>query len=677
MKNEKSENTNNELTAGANADEPFAFTVEEQNVKTDLDPQLRHVITAAQSGRIDRALVQEADDGTLRVDVSAVLKDPNQPVPGLEIVQAVGNIITGTCEVDKIEAVKEHPNVQSLKGATRVQPNLRFSVPEIRGTQKAIRNALPPGSRVPDGSGVIVGVVDFGCDYVHRNFRNPDGRTRLLFLWDQQGSQNSMSPAGYPYGREFNSDHINEALRSDDPYAFLSYDPEEEAHGTHVMDTAAGNGRGTGAPGVAPKADLIFVELASEALRPDESFGNSRRLMDAVKYIFDKATQLGRPAVVNLSLGTHGGPHDGSTPVERWFDELLNVPGRAIVISAGNSHTRRSHAAGTITAGNPRTLGWEKFSTDTTSNEVEVWYSGNSQVEATLVFPGGQPIGPLRPGDNPRVIRDASGVAVGEFIHRANDSLNGDNVVNIFIGPRLPIGVWKIELGTSGAPVNFHAWIERDDDRRRPNGTIDRNQSRFIAADDDATHTIGSISCGRNTIIVGAYQPTVMQRDIAGFSSEGPTRDGKQKPEVSAPGQDILAAASRTEDGTVPMSGTSMAAPHVTGLVALTMQAANTPLPIDELRTIVIDAARRNPPPAGGWHSRYGNGRIDVAACVLATAPVLPLSVSTAAQIPEVVGDSRELLSPLSQFVNAMIDGANNASIRVKFEMDVSRQGRT
>ena len=293
--------------SAADASGGFGFTFEEQNVTPDLDPQLQHVLLAAQAGRIDPALVQEADDGTLRVDVLAVLRDPSQPVPGLEVGQSVGDIVTGSCVVEDIEAVRSHPNVVSLKGATKVESNVRFSVPEIRGSQKALREALPSGAGTPDGTGVIVGVVDFGCDYAHENFREP-GRDDppALSLGSERREEFDVA-AGYPFGREFTARHIDDALRSGSPYTFLSYDPFEDSHGTHVMDTAAGNGRGTGSPGVAPKADLIFVELAGGDYRPDESFGNSRRLMEAVKYIFDKAAQLGRPAVVNLSLGTHGG----------------------------------------------------------------------------------------------------------------------------------------------------------------------------------------------------------------------------------------------------------------------------------------------------------------------------------------------------------------------------------
>ncbi len=96
-------------SAEAEAPDGFGFTFVEQDVMPDLDPQLQHVILAAQSGRIDPALVQEADDGTLRVDVMAVLRDPNKPVPGLEVAQSVGDIVTGSCEVGDIEAVAPGP----------------------------------------------------------------------------------------------------------------------------------------------------------------------------------------------------------------------------------------------------------------------------------------------------------------------------------------------------------------------------------------------------------------------------------------------------------------------------------------------------------------------------------------------------------------------------------------
>jgi subtilisin family serine protease len=649
----------------------YTFSVRD-DVSADLDPQLQKLILKRRAGEeLNPALVDDSPDGPLQVDVLAVLHDPSKPVPGLTIGRVIGDVVTGTCEIDRIEEVRRDPNVVSLKGARGVTPTLAFSVPEIRADRETLRRELPAGTRDVDGSGVIVGVVDFGCDIAHRNFRRADGDTRLLFLWDQRGPQTSMSPAGFPYGREFTTARINTALRSANPYQNLAYDPGQGAHGTHVMDIAAGNGGGSGTPGVAPQADLVFVQLATESLDSSStSFGNSRRLLEAVDYIFSKAEELGRQAVVNLSLGTHGGPHDGSTPAERGFDHLVGTDGRAIVISAGNSHQRRSHAQGHLTPEQSRTLRWEKFQGDTTANECEVWYDGAGRLEVSLVFPDGSRLGPVRPGQTATIEQNAE--QVGQLIHRIGDPLNGDNQIDILIGQALPHGLWSIELHATGTePVQYHAWIERDDDQRIPAGIIP-NQSRFIAADSDATHTVGSISCGRATIVVGSYSATVDGRDLSTFTAAGPTRDGRRKPEVSAPGDRIQAASSRSNDGTVTMSGTSMAAPHVTGLVALGMQAAGRTLTTTEIREAVIGHVRRHPPSGGDWHPRYGNGRVDAAATARSVVqpPVLAVSTLASAQYAP-TEDGAPYASTISGLLSSLAGRASSGRVRLRLEVEI------
>lgn len=663
-----------EETAGGS---PSGYTFEvREDVSTDLDPQLQKLILKQRDGQeLSPALVAESDDGTTQVDVLAVLRDPSQPVPGLNVVRVIGDVATGTCDINHLEEVRRDPNVVSLKGARGVTPTLTFSVPEIRADRETLRQEFPAGAPDVDGAGVIVGIVDFGCDIAHDNFRRADGTTRLLFLWDQNGPQNTMSPAGFNYGREFNAARINAALQSPDPFQHLAYGIGVQEHGTHVMDIAAGNGRGSGAPGVAPRADLIFVELATESLDSSStSFGNSRRLLEAVDYIFTKAQQLGRQAVVNLSLGTHGGPHDGSTPAERGFDHLLRTDGRAIVISAGNSHQRRSHARGSLAPGQTRTLRWEKFDGDTTANECEVWYDGAGSIEVTLVFPDGARLGPIRAGQTATVSQN--GQQRGQVIHRAGDPLNGDNQIDILLGASLPHGVWGVELRSTGAsPVEYHAWVERDDDRPHPvTGQLIPNQSKFVAADSDASHTIGSISCGRDIIAVGSYRATVDGRDLSSFSSEGPTRDGKLKPEVSAPGDRIEAASSRSGGGTVRMSGTSMAAPHVTGLVALLMQAAGRTLSTAEIREAVVGRARRNPPGGGDWHSRYGVGRVDAAAAARSVSPQ-PVDAEPAPAgelpAPAAAGNGHHPASALAGLLSTLTGRASNAKVRLRLEVEI------
>jgi len=145
-------------------------------------------------------------------------------------------------------------------------------------------------------------------------------------------------------------------------------------------------------------------------------------------------------------------------------------------------------------------------------------------------------------------------------------------------------------------------------------------QSKF-APPHDNTHTVGSLSCGRLPLVVGSYDAHKTALPLSYFSSAGPTRDGREKPDVSAPGHDVLAAKSRTGTGVVRKSGTSMAAPAVAGLVALVLaeaRARSLNLTIAETRDIVTSAARRNPPHGMDWHDRYGVGRVSASAAVQA-----------------------------------------------------------
>lgn len=572
------------------------------DIHTYLDPHLQRTILRHCHRIPARACAgRESSAEPSAVEVTARLWDSSQAVPGLQIVTTAGDVVTGTVDVSDIQTVRSNPNIRSLKGASPLAPALKISVPEIRGEQTLITAELPPGSSAINGAGVIIGIVDAGCDFAHPNFRNEDGTTRLLYLWDQTRTQDAQhAPAPFGFGTEYDSNAINAALQSPDPYS--RYNPGAEAHGTHVMDIAAGNGR-VGGSGVAPQADLIFVHSYSNDVAQSDNLGNSRRLLDAVAYIFAKARSLQKPAVVNLSVGTNGGPHDGSSLVEQGIDNLLDERNRAVVIAASNTWEEKIHACGLIPADGSRSLRWELPFGDQTDNEVEIWYSGGAEFRLTLIDPDGDQVGPFPLGTTNLI--KSNGVQLGVVFHRRDDPNNHDNQIDILFTPQLPAGWWSIVLeNISGNPAEFHAWIERDD-----NGS-----SRFSDADSDPGCTISSIACGRKTIVVGSYDAT-NNAAISGFSAEGPTRDRRQKPEVSAPGEGVIAAESLT-GSIVAKSGTSMAAPHVAGLIALLMQAASQPLTIADIRQIVLSFARRTPPVGHDWESRYGDGRIDVASSV-------------------------------------------------------------
>ncbi len=634
--------------------EGSGYSLIREVVNTNLDPELQNAILA---GRADSPADPNAvAGGAARVDVLARLKDVNDELPEqLRDVQRVGDVVAGSVDVRDIVQVRSHKNIHSLKGAKRVHEALDTSVPEIGAAREQLRSVFR--NRDVDGAGVIVGVVDHGCDFAHPNFRNELG-TRILYLWDQRSqSANHPPPKGYADGREFTAADIDEALKLAPPecYLALDYQVTGRPHGTRVLDIAAGSGGGTNPPGVAPGADIIFVDLASDDLPAPQSFGNSRHLFNAVKYIFEKADELAeregspRSVVVNVSLSTDAGPHDGSSPFERGLDHLLQKPGRAVVLAAGNSADRSGdnsggrtlgrHAARLLQPEQPASLTWQIREGDTTDNIADIWYDGGQELVISLITPAGVDIGDFPLGTTTTVCRD--GQEAARVFHRRCDPNNDDNEVFLLFRTRMEPGDWTIRFTSLGSlPFTAHAWAVS------PGGAGRRSGFPNPLPGDDAC-TISSIACGQFPIAVGAYF-SAAPHEILRDSSEGPTRDGKWKPEVSAPGGrapsgpaggGILAAhIESTLSLSTSSGGTSAAAPHVAGLIALLMQNAGGGLSITEIRDRVISTARRQPPLDRPWHPRFGAGRIEARAALLSRSQIAPALKSGAA--PKLVPQS-------------------------------------
>lgn len=642
------------------------------------DPHLEHHELAEKVGRPDPAIRSGGS-----VDIIARLLESTEtpgklkdiPVGIKEARQIAGtDIVTGRIALTDIETVR--PGLRSLKAATELYLDLFHSLPEIHCDQASIERSF--ASMGLDGSGVVIGVVDVGCDFAHESFLRDSGKTRLLALWDQSDpppGRTKNPPAGFHYGREFTQEQIDKALaqKGQSPYDALGYTPGFAAHGTHVLDIAAGNGRGRNLPGgrplpgedestarpapqgVAPEADLVFVHLRTNE---NEFLGNSRLLLEAVEYIFQKAGD--RPAVVNLSLSTTGGPHDGTTLVEQGLQRLLETSGRAIVVSAGNSFHRGVHAQGTVKGETWEELKWT-VDPRGAKNEMEIWYRGASPLTVLLIPPDMDDVprmelGPIRPGKTYAI--HLGGDVWGRISHRPDDPNNGAHQIDIRLsappappGKELKVsGTWTIRLQTvAGAEVPFDAWIEQDD----------QAEGRFETLVSNAC-TLGSISCAEKLLTVGAFDTSRyadLQRPYD-FTAAGPTRnmDFLRKPDIVAPGVDVLAA--RARGGTAVMSGTSMAAPHLTGLVALLFQLAEGKghglLPIETTRELIIESTRE----ASGkkpWDPRLGWGRINGVAALTRLDRMPPPSPALQSVAPEdlnaVVRELRDQIGKLQKLL--------------------------
>jgi subtilisin family serine protease len=584
------------------------------------DPALKQLLLR-QAGGLGPNRLSAAD---VRREVPVVVKfrDPAAPVRWLTVVSRFGSIATGRAPLGEIVRIRQDPNVVSLKASVNHSPE------EFPGPDQPAR-ALPRfyRSRPPDpgglsGEGVVVAVAGWGLDVAHENFRDESG-SRLLFLWDQRGGRDPRSPEPFGYGREFSGREISDALRSSQPHEQLGYDPVDAdrsgsgAHDTHVMDIAAGNGRALGSePGMAPKADLGFVHLRGDDTRPEDTLGDSVRLLEAVRYIADRTK--GRPVVCNLSLGRTGGPHDSSPLVVQALDALCEErPGLVMVLSTGNYFQSQLHSTGVLQPNAVTQLSWQVSPSSDEFAELEIWYAGSDSCDVELVDPDGASLARVALGED-GVVRSA-GQPIASIFHRNRDPNNGDNNIDIFLWPDAALGTWAVRLhAVRVADGRFHAWIERDDPV---------HQSRFMAGQSSPFGTTGTLANGVATIAVGAFDARRPSQPLAPFSSAGPTRDLRSKPDVSAPGVGIWAAkSSRNEPtgrdlrGLTVKSGTSMAAPWVSGVVARMLQASAPDYPSARtVREILMSTAIARRSSDESDRFRSGAGHVDPVGAVEAS----------------------------------------------------------
>lgn len=403
------------------------------------------------------------------------------------------------------------------------------------------------GSTGLTGAGTIVAVIDSGIDYAHPDFINEDGTTRIIELFDETD--------GRVYGRGL----INEALSQPSRQARLSVVPSVDVsgHGTHVAGIAAGSGRVSGGRyrGVAYGAELLVVKLGND------DFFSTARLMEGIGYVIRKAAMLGRPVAVNLSFGNNYGAHDGTSLLETYLNEISETWQSVIVAGSGNEAAKGVHTGGTIgsyTVTEELVVGRFEPSID-----IQLWKSYSDDLLVTLVAPDGQRIGPFYNENG--IIRYLAGNTAVYVYYGEPAPYSTDQEIFIQLAARnegayITSGIWRFELD----PIQikngrYDMWL--------PAGSFVSTDTRFAATVPDITLTIPSTAY--KLITVGAYNARLMS--YADFSGRGYTRDLiVVKPEIVAPGVGITAPS--PGGGYVARTGTSMAAPFVTGSAALLME---------------------------------------------------------------------------------------------------------
>ncbi|MCI9104275.1 MAG: S8 family serine peptidase, partial [Lachnospiraceae bacterium] len=276
-----------------------------------------------------------------------------------------------------LPAVSNFPQIEYMEKPKR----LFFAVNQAKAA--SCFAGVQEGGLGLSGAGVLVGILDSGIDYFHRDFRNEDGSTRILFLWDQVLEQ------------IYDEAQINEALnapaRGEGQVTVPSVDVS--GHGTAVAGIAAGNGRDSGGlyRGAAYGSSLIVVKLGTAQA---EGFPRTTQLMRALDFVLKKAVELGRPIAVNISIGNTYGSHDGTSLLETFMDEAAGFGRNVIVVGSGNEGGSAGHASGVLSEGRQAEI-LVSVAPYETSLSVQLWKAYADQFRVTLVAPSGEQLGPF------------------------------------------------------------------------------------------------------------------------------------------------------------------------------------------------------------------------------------------------------------------------------------------
>ena len=297
-----------------------------------------------------------------------------------------------------IQRLADLPQVEYIEKPKRlyfqVENGRRVSCINLVQDTRFFIPGRPEGTEGLFGKGVLVAILDSGIDYANMDFRNPDGTTRIVSIWDQ--TTPGTPPAGYALGAEYSRQQIDDALLKNDPLEMRRLVPvtDTSGHGTAVAGIAAGNGLGSGNRyrGVASESELIVVKLG----RPrEEGFPRTTELMMGLNYVVEKALETGKPVAVNISIGTTYGSHDGTSLLERFIDDISNFWKSVICIGMGNEAASAGHISGTLREGNEERIQLAVQENQPTLN-VQIWKSYVDEVEISLRTPAGTIVGPIR-----------------------------------------------------------------------------------------------------------------------------------------------------------------------------------------------------------------------------------------------------------------------------------------
>jgi len=571
------------------------------------------------------------------------------PRLGAVVRAIVGPIASVEVPASALHGLASLRGVISIKPAAAYRPANDISTVEIGAD--AARSAY-----ASTGRGVIVAVIDSGLDFRHGDFRNSDGSSRVLAAWDQTdaGAGGAGCGAAITLGRCWTKDDLDDDLAGVASAGLF----DGYFHGTHVAGIAAGNGLATANDvpsgtyaGVAPEADLLVVKVFDSQGR-----WAGGDLIAAYAWIAEQAFAVDEPFVINMSLSRTVGPHDGTAADEVALDALLapGLPGRAAAIAAGNSRDVALHAVGTAVVGVDNVHAFQipdytpLAGAGNDSILFDLWYAGGDDLTVSVLDASDAVLASAGRGGSTVVCTPSGRVSIDALNATDPDNLDSEVLIRISDSgscfPTVPppaaqtmkiqvtgvtashgggYQIWSDSaLGAASSEVRFDLPAE--------SGTVGEPATSLQATSAGAYWTRYCFPSGdpSGTTCVtcpppAGGNPCPAIGELATFSAAGPTRDGRLKPELVAPGTTVSSSSADappqppqgvSPDGMHrPALGTSMAAPHVTGALAVLFE-LNPQLDASQARQLLIDSARTDAFTGVLPNALYGNGKLAVLA---------------------------------------------------------------
>ena len=470
---------------------------------------------------------------------------------GIQAVPLLGGYAVVTLPETEIDAYSDRQQVEFIEKPKR----LYFET--LQAKEASCILPVQAGANGLTGEGILVGVVDSGVDYFHPDFRNEDGSSRILRLWDQ--SLDGKPPRGYVTGTEYTKEEIDKALALGETEGRrLVPSRDSSGHGTAVLGIAAGNGRASSGVnrGVAYKSDLLVVKMGNAR---ENSFPRTTELMEGIDYLIRQTVKMRRPIAINISFGNNYGSHQGDSLLETYLSNAANVGRSVICVGSGNNGNDRIHTAGQLRQGQTETVEMSIGTYETTLN-LQLWKAYADEIEISIETPSGERLPTLsekigtqryRAGETDLLIYYGK---PGPF--QVTQEIYFDFIP---VETYLTSGIWKIHLhGRRIREGNYNLWL--------PGGNVLNPVTGFYRPIAAETLTIPSTAA--KVITVGAYDSRL--NAYADFSGRGGSNLSFPKPDLVAPGVNITAP---TPGGAyTSVTGTSFSTPFVTGSAALLME---------------------------------------------------------------------------------------------------------